>query len=115
MGNSDTLTLDSLINRLSGAAAIVGGHGANMVNMIYAPRDTKVLEIVPQVPFKLVNYHYRALAGALKFPYAAAGQEVHSYDPGLAKDAMTQAKAIPSYEVDVDKVVTALGNLLAND
>jgi alpha-amylase len=110
--NPDDFTVDSLIERLSHAAAVVGGHGANMVNMLYAPRSTIVLEIVPQVPFKLVNYHYRALAGALKFPYAAVGQEVRSYDHVLAGDVMTQSRAILSYEVDVDKVVQTLSDML---
>jgi len=103
-----------MVDALSHAEVVVGGHGANLVNMIFAPEGVKVVEIVPQVPFDLQDYHFRDLAGALNFTYVPVGQRVkpEEYDPSLALDPMTMDKAVNSYSVDVEKVTAVVRSLL---
>jgi hypothetical protein len=111
----DHASLDEVLQTLSRAEAVVGVHGANLANLVYAPPGTKVLEIVPQVPFNPVNYHYWALAGALKFPYVPVGQAVTEYDEQLAANPFTESLAIRSFAVDVERVTTAMARLLSED
>jgi len=114
IANGGSMSLPSMIEVLSRAEVLVGAHGANLMNMIYAPEGTKVLEIVPQVPFKMVNYHYWALAGALSFPYIPVGQHIGASDINkeLAKHVMTQDHAFISFAVDTKKIVTEVAALL---
>jgi len=103
--------LPETIEVLSKAELLVGNHGANLVNMLYAPADAKVLEIVPQVPFPMVNSQYRTLAGALGFEYRTVGHHVSHADINFAlKD--TAAQAIGGYSVDIPKVKAAAASLL---
>eukprot|EP00930_Biecheleria_cincta_P034388 TRINITY_DN23775_c0_g1_i3.p1 TRINITY_DN23775_c0_g1~~TRINITY_DN23775_c0_g1_i3.p1 ORF type:complete len:1355 (+),score=215.64 TRINITY_DN23775_c0_g1_i3:79-4143(+) len=95
---------------LSRASLLVGGHGANLANMIYAPMNSKVLEIVPQVPFPMVNFHYRSLAGALGFEYLAVAVAVEDFDAELAMTL--PAQAIRSYSVNVTDLMVAARTLL---
>eukprot|EP00438_Fugacium_kawagutii_P012681 Skav207523 [mRNA] locus=scaffold907:263229:301472:+ [translate_table: standard] len=98
------------LQTLSRAEVLVGAHGANMANMLFAPDGMKVVEIVPQasrgarvlkrvglldcqVPFKMQDYHFWDLAAALNFTYLpigdkAAGPSVmpNEYDHQLALD-----------------------------
>eukprot|EP00928_Gymnodinium_smaydae_P082511 TRINITY_DN65850_c0_g1_i1.p1 TRINITY_DN65850_c0_g1~~TRINITY_DN65850_c0_g1_i1.p1 ORF type:complete len:614 (-),score=99.22 TRINITY_DN65850_c0_g1_i1:324-2105(-) len=97
---------------MSRADVIVGAHGANMANIMFAAQGTKVVEIVPQVPFHLVNNHYRHVAGALGFKYVAFGQEVTNYDQELASDPISQSRAITHYAVDVERFKAAVAELL---
>jgi len=112
----DPTNLQDVIDALSRAEVIVGAHGANLANMIFAPKGTKVLEIVPQVPFKSVNYHYWVLSGALQFSYTPVGQQIHDRDIDwdLAKDVMTQDKAVKSFAVDTEKIVAEVATLLGS-
>jgi hypothetical protein len=112
--HADSRNLPEVIEAMSRAEVLVGVHGANLANMIFAPERAKVLEIVPQVPFRPVNYHYWALAGALDFSYKPIGQQVQDwgYDGELAKDPMTQSKAVRSFSVDTKSIVDEVAALL---
>jgi len=103
-----------LLEALSHAELVIGGHGANMANMIYAPEGTKVVEIVPQVIFPLEDYHFRDLAGALNFTYVPVGQTVQAdeYNRSMASDPMTMDKAVNSYAVDVKKITAVVKSML---
>jgi len=81
-----------MLEVLGKAAILIGAHGANMANMMYAPQDVTVVEIVPQVPFDLVDFHFWDLAGALNLTYVPFGQLVlpSELDAKMSKDAMTQ-------------------------
>eukprot|EP00913_Durusdinium_trenchii_P017101 g16084.t1 len=70
------------LQTLSRAEVLVGAHGANMANMLFAPDGMKVVEIVPQVPFKMQDYHFWDLAAALNFTYLPIGDKVmpNEYD-----------------------------------
>eukprot|EP00435_Cladocopium_sp_Y103_P000939 s1647_g1.t1 len=74
------------LQTLSRAEVLVGAHGANMANMLFAPDGMKVVEIVPQVPFKMQDYHFWDLAAALNFTYLPIGDKVmpNEYDHQLA-------------------------------
>ncbi|CAJ1330810.1 unnamed protein product [Effrenium voratum] len=74
------------LQSLSRAEVLVGAHGANMANMLFAPDGMKVVEIVPQVPFKMQDYHFWDLAAALNFTYMPIGDKVmpNEYDHQLA-------------------------------
>lgn len=104
----------TVVEVLSRAEIVVGAHGANMANLLLAAPGTKVIEVVPQVPFHLVNNHFRQLAGALGFLYAPIGQIVENYDHDLAREPMTQSKAITSYPVDVERITERVANLLSD-
>eukprot|EP00442_Polarella_glacialis_P051119 CAMPEP_0115092538 /NCGR_PEP_ID=MMETSP0227-20121206/26829_1 /TAXON_ID=89957 /ORGANISM="Polarella glacialis, Strain CCMP 1383" /LENGTH=1481 /DNA_ID=CAMNT_0002484383 /DNA_START=21 /DNA_END=4466 /DNA_ORIENTATION=+ len=99
---------------LSRAEVLVGAHGANMANMLFAPEGVKVVEIVPQVPFKLQDYHFWDLSAALNFTYMPVGDKVTSaqYDHVLATDPMTEDKAVSSMTADVEKVKAVVEALL---
>jgi len=103
-----------VLSVLKTAVVLVGGHGANLVNMMFAPPETKVVEIVPQVVFPLEDYHFRELAGALNFSYVAIGQQipVEDYDQSKISNPMTMDKALPSYAVDVEAVKSTVASLL---
>eukprot|EP00928_Gymnodinium_smaydae_P052403 TRINITY_DN3625_c0_g1_i2.p1 TRINITY_DN3625_c0_g1~~TRINITY_DN3625_c0_g1_i2.p1 ORF type:complete len:886 (-),score=199.06 TRINITY_DN3625_c0_g1_i2:377-3034(-) len=60
------------------AKVVVGMHGADLANMVYAPAGTKVLELVPQLQANSESHHYRTLAGALSFEYLPVRQEVRN-------------------------------------
>merc|ERR1719198_319726 len=79
--------INETIEVIGGAAMLVGPHGANLANMIFARPLAKVLEILPVVPYKMVNYHFRTLASALGFSYDQVGQTV--------KDAEINKTAVP--------------------
>lgn len=102
------------LQTLSRAEVLVGAHGANMANMLFAPDGMKVVEIVPQVPFKMQDYHFWDLAAALNFTYLPIGDKVmpNEYDHQLALDPMTEDKAVISMHVDVDEVKSLIANLL---
>lgn len=102
------------LKALSRAEIIVGAHGANMANMIFAPAGVKVVELVPQVPFKMQDYHFWDLAAALNFTYLPLGDKVKSdeYDHDLARDPMTEDKAVLSMNVDVTEVKSLIASLL---
>mmetsp|Transcript_13128 Transcript_13128/g.29983 ORF Transcript_13128/g.29983 Transcript_13128/m.29983 type:complete len:382 (-) Transcript_13128:86-1231(-) len=112
--NPEPYSFFQMVDALSHAEVVIGGHGANLANMIFAPEGVKVVEIVPQVPFDLQDYHFRDLAGALNFTYAPVGQRVRpdEYDQVLAEDPMTMDKAVYSYKVDVEKVTSIVKSLL---
>jgi len=112
--NPEPYSFFQMIEALSHAEVVVGGHGANLANMIFAPEGTKVIEIVPQVNFHLEDYHFRDLAGALNFTYVPVGQQVRDdeLDRTLAANAMTMDKAVNSYEVDVKKVTAVVKSVL---
>jgi len=103
-----------MVEALSRAEVIVGAHGANLANLIFAPANVKVVEIVPQVNFDFQDYHFRDLAGALNFTYVPVGQRVREdeYNQMLAEDPMTMDKALASYEVDVMKVTALIKGIL---
>lgn len=103
-----------MVDALSHAEIIVGAHGANLANLIFAPEGAKVVEIVPQVPFGLQDYHFRDLAGALNFTYIPVGQQVRSseFNHSLSHDPMKMDKAVNTYEVDVKKVKAMVATLL---
>lgn len=102
------------IRALSRAEILVGAHGANMANMLFARDGVKVVEIVPQVPFKMQDYHFWDLAAALNFTYLPVGDKVqpNEYDHKLAKDPMTEDKAVLSMSVDVPEVKALVASLL---
>eukprot|EP00931_Biecheleriopsis_adriatica_P030558 TRINITY_DN1800_c0_g1_i1.p1 TRINITY_DN1800_c0_g1~~TRINITY_DN1800_c0_g1_i1.p1 ORF type:complete len:1473 (+),score=315.86 TRINITY_DN1800_c0_g1_i1:60-4478(+) len=102
------------LQTLSRAEVIVGAHGANMGNMIFAPEGVKIVEIVPQVPFKMQDYHFWDLAAALNFSYVPVGDKVKSneYDHKLALDPMTEDKAVLSMNVDIHEVIGLVSSLL---
>jgi len=110
--NAHDENLPETIEALSNAELLVGAHGANLVNMMYAPPDTKVIEIVPQVPFPMVNSQYRTLAGALGFVYRAVGQNVNHTDIDFALAKDFPAQAIGGYAADIPKVKAAAASLL---
>jgi hypothetical protein len=109
--------LADIIERLSRTQVLLGPHGANMVNMIYAPEGTKVVEIMPLTPFRQVRFHFQVLASVLKFPYMAIGQEIHEQDidSDLAKSVMTQDKALRSFAVDTKSIINEVGTFLRSD
>jgi len=102
------------IRALSRAEILVGAHGANMANMLFARDGVKVVEIVPQVPFKMQDYHFWDLAAALNFTYLPVGDKVKpdEYDHKLAKDPMTEDKAVLSMKVDIPEVKALIASLL---
>jgi len=104
----------AMIEAMNSAAVLVGAHGANMANMIFAPEGMTVVEIVPQVDFGLVDFHFWDLAGTLNFTYVPYGQPVLSsdYQSDLVQDRMTQDRALPSYAVDAAKVTNLVASLL---
>lgn len=102
----------TVVEALSRTELVVGAHGANMANLLFAAPGTKVIEVVPQVPFHLVNNHFRQLAGALRFSYEPVGQIVENYDRDLASAPITQSQAISSYPVDVERITERVANLL---
>eukprot|EP00930_Biecheleria_cincta_P034413 TRINITY_DN2378_c0_g1_i1.p1 TRINITY_DN2378_c0_g1~~TRINITY_DN2378_c0_g1_i1.p1 ORF type:complete len:1426 (-),score=144.48 TRINITY_DN2378_c0_g1_i1:80-4357(-) len=102
----------TVVEALSRTELVVGAHGANMANLLFAAPGTKVIEVVPQVPFHLANHHFRQLSGALGFSYEPVGQLVEDYDRDLASAPMTQSQAIKSYPVDVERITERVANLL---
>jgi len=102
------------LQALSRAEILLGAHGANMANMIFAPDGMKVVEIVPQVPFKMQDYHFWDLAAALNFTYLPVGDKVmpNEYDHQLAADPMTEDKAVLSMHVDIEEVKALISSLL---
>eukprot|EP00929_Paragymnodinium_shiwhaense_P088576 TRINITY_DN48897_c0_g1_i1.p1 TRINITY_DN48897_c0_g1~~TRINITY_DN48897_c0_g1_i1.p1 ORF type:complete len:513 (+),score=118.54 TRINITY_DN48897_c0_g1_i1:100-1638(+) len=105
---------DELIEVLSHAKVVVGAHGANMLNMLYAPPKTAVVEIVAKGPWKPVNYHYWAMAGSLDFKYTAVGHNLlkSEYNATLAADPMTQDKAVGRFAPDPETVKKAVSAML---
>merc|ERR1719491_716232 len=72
--------VEETVATLQQAAVVVGGHGANMANIIFAPPDIGVVEILPQAPFSLVDHHFRSLAGGLGQRYVPVGGIVTESD-----------------------------------
>jgi hypothetical protein len=103
------------LRALSRAEVLIGAHGANMANMLFAPEGVKVVEIVPQVPYKMQNYHFWDLAAALNFTYLPVGDKVdaETFDPELASDPMTEDKALSSMTADVEKVRALVHSILS--
>lgn len=107
-------TVAETVDSLNEAAVVIGGHGANLANIMFAPAGVGVIEIVPQAPFTLMDHHFRNLAGGLGLRYVPVGAPV--LDSDLDKDEMHSEwkmdRAIKSYAVDVAKVVAAVDSLL---
>lgn len=104
--------LSQTMDALNQAAVVVGAHGANLANIAFAPAGVGVVEIVPQVPFNMVNHHFRSLAGGLGLRYIPVGAPATDFDVTRTHDPMLMDKAIRSYKVDVTKVVAAVESLL---
>eukprot|EP00933_Yihiella_yeosuensis_P036851 TRINITY_DN3066_c1_g3_i1.p1 TRINITY_DN3066_c1_g3~~TRINITY_DN3066_c1_g3_i1.p1 ORF type:complete len:1485 (+),score=281.53 TRINITY_DN3066_c1_g3_i1:270-4724(+) len=102
------------VHALSKAEVLVGAHGANMANMIFAPEGVKVVEIVPQVPYKMQNYHFWDLAAALNFTYLPVGDKAsfERFNDTLASDPMTEDKALLKMTADIPKVVDLVSALV---
>uniref|UniRef100_A0A7S1WB93 Glycosyltransferase 61 catalytic domain-containing protein n=1 Tax=Alexandrium catenella TaxID=2925 RepID=A0A7S1WB93_ALECA len=65
-----------LLEVLGSAAVLVSAHGTQLANMVFAPEGAKVVEVVPQMVFGVLDFHFRDLAGSLNFTYVPFGQEV---------------------------------------
>lgn len=104
--------LQDVVLALSQAEVVVGAHGANLVNLLFASPGTKVVEIMPQVPFHFVSNHYRNMAAALGLIYEPVGQAVEHYDAFLALSKINQSQAIASYAVDTARVKQSVAELL---
>jgi alpha-amylase len=105
-------TLKDVIATLSRADVVIGVHGANMANMVYAPSGTKVLELMPEVPFRHENHHYRTLAGALSFPYMPIPQSIQLHGTNVSNDPMLQLEAVRTIKVDPVGLSVGLAELL---
>eukprot|EP00929_Paragymnodinium_shiwhaense_P048740 TRINITY_DN24604_c0_g1_i2.p1 TRINITY_DN24604_c0_g1~~TRINITY_DN24604_c0_g1_i2.p1 ORF type:complete len:436 (+),score=60.42 TRINITY_DN24604_c0_g1_i2:175-1482(+) len=105
---------NEVIEVLSTAKVVVGAHGANMLNIMYSPPKTAVVEIVPKGPWEMVNYHYWNLAGILGFTYKALGHQLleSEYNATLAADKMTQDKAVAEFAPDPEEVKKAVSAML---
>jgi hypothetical protein len=113
--NPGIADLPEIISTLSRADVLVGVHGANMANMIYASGSgTKVLELIPEVPFRHENHHYRTLAGALDFPYLPVAIAPLSGDLPLPKDPMLQLDTVGALRADPASITEALLELLGD-
>lgn len=102
------------ITSLSKAEIIIGGHGANMANMLFAPSGVKVVEIIPQVPYRQHMFHFRDLAAALNLTYVPTGGMVNGteFDHSEAQVWEVRDKALKMYQADVAKVTALVSSLL---
>ncbi|CAE8698910.1 unnamed protein product, partial [Polarella glacialis] len=107
---AEPTNFEKTIQTLAGAELVIGPHGANLVNMMFAPVGAKVLEIVPLPPFRMTNYHYRTMAAALGFTYLPLSQTVLHYNKTLAVSQPDMA--IDSFSVDPGRVKAAAASLL---
>jgi len=111
--NADNL--NETIKVIGGAAMLVGPHGANLANMIFARPHAKVLEILPVLPYNMVNYHFRTLASALGFSYAQVGQVVSDAEINKSAVSIEPDKAVAFFWADPDKVRDTAASLLEAD
>lgn len=91
------LSLADQVTLIKGAKVIVGGHGAGLANISFAPQDCKVIEIIS--PSRLWPT-YRAIAARGGQPYGFVLAEA-SDDPVNGH-----------FTVDVDKVMRTLDQML---
>lgn len=111
--NADNI--NETIEVIGGAAMLVGPHGANLANMIFARPHAKVLEILPVLPYQMVNYHFRTLASALGFGYAQVGQVVSDAEINKSAVSIEPDKAVAFFWADPDKVRDTAASLLEAD
>ena len=74
--DSDCMTPAEQIKLFARASVIIGAHGSGLANMIFCPKQTCVMELMPERSFFPLFWH---LAAALELPYA-----VHIV-PGVSK------------------------------
>jgi len=105
--------LNEIIETLSHAELLVGPHGANLANILYAPMNAKLLELVPRVPLPMVNNHYRTLAGILGLGYSALAADNVDLDRVMLSNFWTREKSVRSFQADVAAVKEKAASMLA--
>lgn len=107
--------LEEVIDAVGKAEVIVGGHGANMLNMLFASPGTKVFEIMPVLPAgvgEFVNYHYWVMAGALDLAYQTVPAPVREDEIDYSREKTSPSEAIRSYSVDAEALKRSVAEVL---
>jgi len=95
------------------ADLIVGAHGANLANLVFARRGTPLIEISPHTRFEMTNFHFWQLSAQMGLRYRAVNAPVQASDYNESEPV--ESKMIKSFNVDTGKVMDAAKELLGLD